>query len=217
MALLADRNTAFIHIPRTGGTLVERLLGISFDWRLPNLDRLVGCLDDSGRRFMLQHLTCEEMIQHRFVEAERFAQLFKFTIVRNPIFRTSSLYYYWGGKQQWGDFESFLEYAASLNLNTYDHSQSHRGIRYHLIPQYKYVYGEDGRLLVDRICRFEYYLDDVKETFDMIGLSLDTAKIDENRLNLMTDSYQKLYSEPVMEFVKTIYAKDFELFDYYDT
>ena len=214
MVIIREKKTLFIHIPRTGGTIVEHLFDIKIDWQRPNLKSLIGCIDTPEYRLTLQHLTCQNIITYNILDEHEYASLFKFSIVRNPIYRTASLYYYWGGQAKWRSYKNFLIYLKLRKLDDYDCSRSHRGNIHHILPQYKYVYDQSGKLQVDHVCYFENYLNDLQVVFRHIGLDLDMSKIDEQRTVAKTASYDNLYSADELDLVKEIYAKDFELFNY---
>ena len=145
----------YIHIPRTSGTFIERYLQMHTGWEKPNLDVLFGRYVTEEHEFMLQHLTCVEILENGFLDKETFNSAYKFSMVRDPFDRGLSLYHYWGGPEKWGSFEGFLKHLQSLDLENMDPAIEHRDERYHLIPQHKYLYGKNGESLVDYICRFE--------------------------------------------------------------
>ena len=122
MPISPDHNTLFIHITRTGGTNLERILQIRGKsrarlWGQHRLDKIAFSA--------LQHLTAQEMLNHKFLSPEDFERLFKFTIVKNPYLRCASLYHYWGGDKRFGRFETFVSHLETLDLDSYDHWAGH--------------------------------------------------------------------------------------------
>lgn len=178
MPLLPKFNALFIHAPRTSGTYLEDILGLDCQWPDTHLDKLFGRYDDAaGKHFTLQHMTCREILTHGFLPKDEFDRLFKFTMVRNPYSRCAGLYFYWGGAEKWGDYESFLSHLVGLDMDSYDHSAGHVDNTYHFLPQYKYVCDDQGDLLVDFVCRFESRHQDMQTLFGRIGFDAKNVTI----------------------------------------
>lgn len=133
---LRRRRAIFIHIPKTAGTAVLRCM---------------------GRRIFRDHCTWYEFYAHH---PARFAAWFKFSVVRDPWQRLLSFYRYMlaGGNGAddlaWRDllraryphFEGFvMEYCTTERIH------QHRM----LWPQSLFIHSADGRLMVDRVLRFE--------------------------------------------------------------
>ena len=214
MPIFHKYNALFIHIPRTGGTNLENLLRLNCKWPKENTNKLFGSYRENGKKFTLQHLTCEEILDHHFLSKEQFEKFLKFTIIRNPYHRCASLYYYWGGKEKWGNFEAFVSHLKSLHLEKSFSLQTHKGQLYHLIPQYKYIYSKDGELLVDLIIRFENYTDEIHSLFSKLGFRTDKSVFNTRRQKIHAQKYAVLYTDTAQQLVWEVYAKDFELFQY---
>jgi len=209
MPIFEKYNALFIHIPRTGGTNLERLLQLNCKWPETNIDKLFGVYQKDQKHFVLQHLTCQEILTHQLVPRERFDGLFKFTIIRNPYDRCASLYRYW--QKQWESFEDFVRYLDTLDLNSHCCQNGHTHSHYHFLPQYQYIFSESGELLVDAICRFHRYVDDLKAIFHAIGYTAEKEFFDTHKQHMRKAYYFRLYDRTTRELVKKIYAKDFEL------
>ena len=103
-------NILYVHIPRTGGTHFERLLGFKDHHLWPNgpgskvygfdPETIMGWHKEL--KMMSQHATYEQMIKHNFIKNPN--NHIKVSIVRNPYPRTVSLYKYFGGRSKWGSF-----------------------------------------------------------------------------------------------------------------
>ncbi|NNE35835.1 MAG: sulfotransferase family 2 domain-containing protein [Rhodothermales bacterium] len=213
MPLLRDNNALFIHIPRTGGTLLEKILGVHSDWREPKPELLFGKQVAKGHSVMLQHLTARQIRDEGYLPRERFTNLFKFTIVRDPFDRCASLYSYWSGPQRWGDFESFLSHVENTLIRGADDAED--DIFYqHVLPQSSYIFSELDEPLVDRICRFENLLHDLKSLFDHLEIDTGILQVDQGRLYKKRDAYTRRYSQSAVKTVRRIYRKDFELLNY---
>ena len=96
----------FIHIPRTSGTTFEeKVLNINGTWPTPMTDSLWGFgIPRNGKKKMtMQHMTYREICKLHGIDTG-----FKtVSIVRNPIHRVISLYYYWNKKNKWNTLNDF--------------------------------------------------------------------------------------------------------------
>ena len=110
-------NTLFIHIPRTGGTHFEKLLGFEGHNSPPrcgsanypvNHEEIMGW--DRKLGVMLQHATYSEMIKHDLYSPKE--KLITVSIVRDPYQRTVSLFKYYGG-----DIEILIFYCKIYYSN----------------------------------------------------------------------------------------------------
>src|SRR5512142_172165 len=127
LALLRARyalDYVFIHINKTGGSSVERALGLPF-----------------------QHKTAVELREE--IGAGRWARCFKFTIVRNPWDRAVSHFYYRVQTNQTGLAERPIPFAEWV-----ERVYVERDPRYHdqprmFMPQVDWIADEGGRILVD--------------------------------------------------------------------
>ena len=219
----------FIHIPKAAGTSVETVflndLELDFEDKLPLL------LGASTNLYMeprvISHLTAQQMVDQHYISQELFDTYFKFALVRNPVDRLFSTYKYWG----YGavvSFDTFVKKALPRLLE-----QPYR--RFFLLPQTDYLYSNEGRLLVDKICYFERLNEDLRPVFRKAGIELDRvphsnkAKPKANAfrglkkamempvllkyLNLNQKRTKEL-SEEAIQVVRTIYASDFDRLDY---
>src|SRR5215210_4293626 len=163
--LVSDsRKLVFVHIQKTGGSTVHRLL----QERIPDIRPIVA--------------------RHDFAicgmgEIDDWDGHFKFAFVRNPWDRLVSWYSMVTaspkipktGNELWryardnsSTFEEFI-------YNCTDEVEIREGAYYSFAyNQLDYVTDENGNLLVDFIGRLETFDDDVHEVFDRIGVELET-------------------------------------------
>lgn len=134
------------------------------------------------------------------VDSASWDAAFKFCIERNPWDRVVSLYYYHvRGDRRPPPFEDFVRSDAPLILKR-------RGIE---------LYTIDGRIAVDRICRFEHLADDLELVRQHIGLpeplELPRAKTQFRKENR---SYREMYGKAERERVAALFADEIRLGGY---
>ncbi|MCB0668803.1 MAG: sulfotransferase family 2 domain-containing protein [Saprospiraceae bacterium] len=199
----------FIHIPRTGGTHLEKLLGFKGHDSPPrcgsagygaNYEEIMGWDQRTGK--MLQHLSYRELVELNFICPDN--DLFKLAIIRNPYQRAVSLYKYFGGSFKWGDYLSFLQ-----------HLQGNLAEEYFYRSQYEYVFYL-GTNQMNEIIRFENYVKDLARIKESKKLNIE-VKFDTSRQSKQEQDYFNLYyhnNPAAIEAVNKIYEKDFEHFGY---
>jgi len=168
----------FVHIPKCGGSSIERALDMHADYRVEDRDRLYGRATSEDLRAIagsvryLQHLDIVRLgaaLGATGVAAEERARWKSFAFVRNPFDRLVSA---WAG----GDpdlracalaqgidlrglsFARFVDATIAL-----DHP--------HVAPQTPFIFAPDGTHLVDFVGRFERLSDDFDHVCDLLGLS----------------------------------------------
>ena len=127
---VASTVPVFIHIPKTGGTTIESLLGFT-----------TSC-----------HATANDM---QACNSSEYDKAFKFTAIRHPIERAISLYRYaWsGGNGKRGDLEKY-SWVKTLNFSAFVDAIPSRP-ELNFAPQVHYVtdYWNKSKVLVDEfIC-----------------------------------------------------------------
>lgn len=219
MPINHDLKCIFIHIPRTGGSTIEKLLDME------NLDekgfsnihdekRLFGRIQDGTEdnylSTHLQHLTAHEIKQR--VGEEIWNNYFKFTIVRNPWDRIISIYKYGDGslknklktvtekKYKKIGFNEFLDKIQEIEL---------RNI--HLLPQYNFI-NYNNKLMLDYIGYFENYNQVIQEIFKILDLNL--KEIPKSRKSNRLNFYPFYYTPNRFKKIKRMYKEDIVKLNY---
>lgn len=139
--------TIFVHIPKAAGQSVEQMylsdLGLDWSERASLLLRPKTAQEAGPER--LAHLTAEQYTALGYIDSEQFEAYFKWTLVRNPYYRALSCYHFLGHARVMS-FETFVKKVIPQKIN-----QQHFFYR----PQYDYLHGRDGRLLVDYVVHLE--------------------------------------------------------------
>lgn len=179
----------FVHIPRTGGTSIEKQLNPS--------------LRDGVKSGHSKHMTAKQIYS---LHPDAWDKYFKFSFVRNPWDRMVSMYYqgfynnpkiptrYYGHKSG-HSLEEFIEWwkptkwEKLLQVEYFDHSE------------------------MDFIGRFERRSRDLTYISDQIGLDL-TSSIKLRPSRGRPKDYTKLYTRQAIKTVENRFAEDIEAFGY---
>jgi hypothetical protein len=201
----------FVHIPKTGGTSIERTLDMFGDWRIEDAGRLYGLI--ASRTFRsaaatanhLQHLTAAEL---RDLLAGDFDAYFKFSFVRNPWDRFVSSF----GKKD----PNLLECATNRGIHLAgvsfkDYVRLTRDLKHpHLQPQCEFLFDRNGKSLVDFLGRFETLVEDYGMVARRLGLQLDLPHHNASE----HAPYRSYYDDADREEIASRYAQDIQVFGY---
>ncbi|MEX5730248.1 hypothetical protein Ga0609869_003601 [Rhodovulum iodosum] len=196
--------TIFVHIPKAAGQSVEHVFlqecGLDWDSRAPLLLRRND--DRSQGPTRLAHLYAREYVACGHVTQAEFDSYFKFAIVRNPYDRLLSEYRYrnprrtplwWFLLKPWRD----------------DWKDPVR----HRVPQVRFLHDGQGRLLVDRVIRFERLAEEMPEVFERaLGQrrALPARNVSDKRPDLARKGLSRLHRW----IIRWRYAEDFRVLGY---
>ena len=157
-----SRKVVFVHIQKTGGITVDRLL----NERIPDL-RLIGA------RHGFASLGMDEL--------DDWDEYFKFAFVRNPWDRLVSWYSMVttmprDGNELWRYVHDNSSTFEEFIYNCTDEVEIKDGVHYSFAyNQLDYVTDDHGNLLVDFIGRLENFDKDIQEVFRRIGFELEAV------------------------------------------
>lgn len=215
----------YIHIPKAAGLSVHcffaGLLGYKMKAHAPLL-------------FKAGHIKAHEFRSSELVSQEVFDSYFKFSFVRNPWARIISEYNFRGHSRSY-DFKTFL----------FKHlpKPSEKDEYLHILPQYDFLFNDDGEQLVDFIGKHERLQVDFDKVckeigvaesalphlnklpkFRQIPLNFNSAYIAlKNSLSLEQKKefkkntyshYTEYYDDESREFVSNLFKKDIDTFGY---
>ena len=189
----------FVHIPKCAGTSIENLLTPDVNWWLRKINHRSE-----------QHLTIGEMKQNDEYK-KHLSAYFKFSVIRNPWSRFLSAFVF--AKKEFRKTRcSFKKFCLNTQKNCPQKGSHKPYYRYIQTNQFDYLYDkENGKILVDFICRLENMQDDFNIVCDKIGIS-------QQKLPHKNKSEHKHYTEYYDDETKSIvaekYAKDIEYFGY---
>jgi sulfotransferase famil protein/sulfotransferase family protein len=188
----------FVHIQKTGGVTVDRLL----NERIPDLRGLVA-----RHGFASQGMD----------QVDEWNEYFKFAFVRNPWDRLVSWYtmvtsFPRAGNELWHYVHANSSTFEEFIYNCTDEVEIKEGVHYSFAyNQLDYVTDEQGNLLVDFIGRLETFDKDVQEVFRRIGYELETVP-HKNRSG--HQHYSTFYTPETEMVVRERFERDIEYFGY---
>lgn len=189
----------FIHIPKCGGTSIEKFFDM-MDRKLLYYD--LNAFKFDGVDFAMQHLTPKYLKQHE-ISSEIYHSYTKFTIVRNPYRRVVSEYM-WRHKSKKNKTEpDFYKWMRNY-YKTIDND--------HKLKQVDFIYDENGNKEVDYIMRLENITTEFPKFLDFISYK------EEKKLQIInstkSDEYKYLLSDRCKEFIYDFYEEDFKMLNY---
>lgn len=219
---LSHRHKAiFIHVPKTGGTSIEAVLGMHGDRDDVGVVPYANQTADRERFYgrQLQHLTAEGL-RAELADDAIFASYFKFAIVRNPWDRLVSTCA-WSGRKwaegrmlERGEFAAFVRKthaaAALAAANASDAPRLHPPLHPHVLPQVRFLLDASGRQLVDHVGRFETLAEDWRVIRARLGVEADLP----TRMRSFHRPYQEYYDAETRALATELYAVDAETFGY---
>lgn len=186
----------FIHIPRTAGTSIEKVLWDDSCTLLPNEWDISRFADTP-----LNHLTLQQVYDHGFLSDSNFERYFSFCFVRNP----------------WDRAVSEVFYLQAINyLQGHDTNQALRRIceidnaGNHVRPQYDFVARGAGAG-IDFIGRFENLQNDFDRVCDILGIPRRQLPVT-NTLN--RNPHWQYFDAQTRRLVTDKYRRDVEAFGY---
>ena len=148
------------------------------------------------------HLTLQQV--RPFIGEEAFSGYFKFAFVRNP-------------------FDRFVSYCAFMARKDGAFERNPQQVMRQLLfrvrpmhhvlfqPQHGFITGENGELLTDQVGRVE----DMQTSYDAICQRIGIPSRALTQVNSSRrGSYRDYYDQPLIDGVRELYRRDFELFGY---
>jgi hypothetical protein len=197
-------NLLFIHIPKTGGSSLEKYFNVKFNIPL-NKNSLMSTEDI--REFSdkheinssLQHLTYNTIIKYKDFFKIDETNIKIITIVRNPYDKLMSDLFYLKKINISSTKEEVYEKIKIYLQENYDN---------HITPQYKFITNDNENLIDDIMILHTETLND-----DMLKLGYKDFNIKMN-MNPNVVNYQDYLNEDSIKLINEIYKKDFEILNY---
>ncbi|MDE2481726.1 MAG: sulfotransferase family 2 domain-containing protein [bacterium] len=215
----------FVHIQKTGGVSLVAALreaGVALDFMDRGLEALLdahphGALLRSSllRTFPFapvaampqEHMPA--MILRALVGPDVWDASFTFAFVRNPWARAVSLYAYLRARSEQEEFSGRRPDMVAIMDRSPDFSSFLRETSTSADMTAR-VIGEDGRLLVSFVGRYETLASDIARVEERIGLRVNLPHLNASEHG----DYRAYYSPSDRELVARQYARDIERFGY---
>lgn len=178
-------NFVFIHINKTGGSSIERALGLPFDHRTALEKR-----QDLGTR--------------------RWTRRFVFTFVRNPWDKVLSHYAYRVQTNQTGLGERPVDFRTWVRLAYAERDPAYYDQPRMFMPQWRWMTDEAGSMLVDFVGRFERLEADFAAVCTRLGRRATLPHLKQSRRG----DYRTYYDDVTAEIVRDVFEGDLSRFDY---
>jgi len=219
MPISYQYKTIFIHIPKCGGTSIEKILGMAcqedffaYDhiYQLKNIkvpkekftpEEYTLCIAKTP-----QHLTFREL--KKIIPVDVFDSFSKFSIVRNPFSKLVSEYNYIKSLDCHSDVIEFRDLIEYLKLDKF--KRIHR-FDSHLEPQSSFLMNEN--LEIDdsiKIYKFESLSECIQ---DMLKISPINYEVHARKSKIYRP-YQEYYTPEMIDVVLNFYKEDFVNFNY---
>jgi len=203
-----DINLLFIHIPKAGGTSIEKYLSEKYSIKLDK-SAAYGFLSDDFKTqhditkiHSLQHYTYNELYDMREILNVDFTNDLRiFTVVRNPYHRLLSDLFFLGLLKPNTDKTEVPRIIRRYIVRNKDN---------HAIPQFRYIVDKDGYLLPNiKILKTETL------NSDMVKMGFNDFNIHEcKNKDGISDRYDEFLTPDVIKLVHFFYEEDFKYFDY---
>ena len=209
-----EKKIIFIHVPRCGGTTIEKNLwknefNNDFDFDMSDEKHLLqGLVDKYRNKYQfdgLQHLTLNNIKKIYPDECKNF---FKFSFIRNPYSRIASAYA--GVMTFRKDLRNFLVIYKDTSFKNFLYLIKDN-MHTHWLPIDFFFRDND----LDFIGRFENFDNDLDELKKLTNMNF-VKKNYSGKLNFSDKfNYLKLYEDKeCIELVAEIYSKDLDRFNY---
>lgn len=203
MPYYKEKNLLFIHIPKTGGRVIESNITKKCNQSLYGLKLNSNeLLDPPHNNCSPQHLFYSIIYQFREKLNIDFSSIKVFTIVRNPYDRIiSDLFWFKFIKPNFTQEQVYNviknDYLNKCNLDN------------HNIPQYKFVTNENCELVKNiKIFKTETLNESNDDLNNFLGFDINIKKQNINK------NYSQYLNNDSISLINNFYKKDFELFDY---
>ena len=196
MPISFEHKFIFVHIPKNGGTSINKLFDLEHK---KNLFITKNTIKENGISYAPQHLTAKLLKKHN-ISKDFFEEYFKFAFTRNPYDRVLSEFFWEGGNTE----DEFHEWINSY-YNVID--------RDHKLSQYEYLYDDKGKLLVDFVGRLENIEVDFKKVLSTLKLPMKSP-LHENKKKKKNINKAKYLTKETKAKIYDIYEIDFQTFNY---
>ena len=197
-------NLLFIHIPKTGGSSLEKYFSVKFNIplnkkSLMSTEDIREYYDKPEINSSLQHLTYNTINKYKDFFKIDESNIKILAIVRNPYHKVlSDLFYLKKINSNSTKEKVYSSIQVYLNEN-YDN---------HTTPQYKFITNENEELIENLLL---IHTETLNEDMNKLGYKDFNIKMN---MNPNTVDYDKYLNEDSIILINEVYKKDFEILNY---
>jgi len=201
--MITDKPVLFVHVPKTAGTSVHRVLTETPSWKIT----------PESRRFysrMKHNNHIPVFVIERYNILNNF---FVFSIVRNPFTRAFSYYQHYKRLQLLDiSFEQFLDHVRRKKQAVFeflDHVSIKKNTNttpFIVYSQSFFLFDMNGKMSLDKLYRFEH-IEEFETDFNIKMPNLNVG-------NYSLDEYLNSYTSTTIDLVRHIYLEDFVNLNY---
>jgi len=203
MPYYPEKNILFIHIPKTGGTVIENEIKKHTEQKLYS-GFGNDILEPPFNKTSLQHQYYTTIYKYREKLNINFDNIKVFCCIRNPYDRVISDLFFFNLIKKDASHEEVKE----VLLNNYLYRDD-LVIDGHQRPQYKYITDENEELIANiKIFKCEELNKSNKELCEFLDLNINVVRDNVNK------DYSKYLNEEIISIINEFYKKDFEIFNF---
>lgn len=200
----------FVHIPKTGGSSIEKYLDIRI--RTKNLYRHSGHvkLQYNGMWYPLHHLPATHI---KKIYPALFKKYYKFSFVRNPYQRILSLYL-WLNDEKWQHLQNNVSDGNILSITKHFERWLDSFLKknnYMKLTQTQFLYSKN-KLIVDDVYKFENINSELERLKVKLNDNFNSNEI--HNATVKSFDRNKLLTDAVKEKIYNFYKEDFDNFGY---
>lgn len=203
----------FIHIPKVAGTSIEKHLGIYSRNNKLTTQLGFGRFKADNIDYSLQHVSLEQLLDFNLLTQYEIDNFFKFSFVRNPWDRAVSGYKW--QKKVMKKKITFREYLLLCEKHS-KINKDNKSINLencHFIPQSRYVFDRNNRLVVDFVGKYEQLQVDMDFVLDK--LSFERRELGNHNKGNSLPYFFYYFDIRNFFLVKRIYNEDIINFNYH--
>lgn len=175
----------FVHINKTGGSSIERALGLNF-----------------------AHLTAREYIDR--LGRNRWSRAFTFAFVRNPWDKVVSHYHYRVQTNQTGMGDGHIDFKSWVRASYGDRDPRYYDQPRMFMPQRHWIEDEHGQVAVDFVGKFEQLADDFAVVCRNLGVRRELPHLKRSERG----DFRKYYDDETAQVVAERFDPDLREFGY---
>ena len=176
----------FIHINKTGGSSIEKALNLPFE-----------------------HKTALEKIEE--IGLYRWGKKVSFTVVRNPWDKVVSHYHYRVQTNQTGMGDGHIEFNEWVKKAYGEKDRRYYDQPRMFMPQVDWICDRNGKILVNRILRFEKLTDDFNALANEMNVVVRLPHVKKSKRKKDMRQY---YDEESVLIISDLFSADIKTFGY---